>query len=76
MKSNVLFLNTWTDIPDDVLEKHHKMQEDINLHKAHFEYKIRDYPPYQKAVTRMSAHHAWRNRMKLVENPLNDTKPK
>lgn len=72
MSAQVIFLNRWLDCPEEQKRKHKAMQIRLQEAKAKFEYETRNYTPYQKAISKMKSHNLFRNRIKIVENIIED----
>lgn len=65
-KCQVIFLNRWLDCPEEKLKIHAKMQQNIQEARAVFDMDVRDYNPYQRAISKMKSHNLCKGRIKLV----------
>lgn len=72
MSAQVIFLNRWINCPNEKRKEHDMMQAMINEEIAMFNYRLRELPPYQRALSKMRSHHEWRNRMKLIKNTIEE----
>ncbi len=66
VKAQVIFLNKWLDCPDEKKREHDMIQIMINEEKAKFEYEIREYNAFQRAISKQKSHHLWRQRMRVI----------
>jgi hypothetical protein len=73
MTGQVIYLNTWLDIPKEQRDKHDQIQALICQRLAEFMYETRDYNAFQRSISKQKSHHLWRNRMSIVvDNGIND----
>lgn len=68
MKSNVVYLNAWLNVPDDILRKNYETQERINLAKVTFWYniKVQGINEYQALLCYDRFIHANRDNIKII----------
>jgi hypothetical protein len=69
MKSNVVYLNAWLNVPDDVLRQNYEIQEKINLAKVTFWYniKVQGINEFQAQLCYDRFIHANRDNIKIIK---------
>ena len=72
MKSNVVYLNAWLNVPDEVLRKNYEIQEKIQLAKVTFWYniKVQGINEFQAQLCYDRFIHANRDNFKLIKQDL------
>jgi hypothetical protein len=63
----LIFLNTWLDIPDEKRREHDLIQTMISENLALFHYETRLYNPFQKSLAKERSHNLWRDRIHIVK---------
>jgi hypothetical protein len=69
MKSNVVYLNAWLNVPDDILRQNFAVQEKIQLAKVTFWYniKVQGINEFQAQLCYDRFIHANRDNLKLIK---------
>lgn len=70
MKSNVVYLNAWLNVPDETLRKNYELQDNIYRAKITFWYniKVQGINEYQALLCYDRFVHSNRDKFKLIKS--------